>query len=440
LIHFLCNSRFSAIFYSLIFACLLFEFLAPSSQPVFIAPTNVGVVQSASDNTEENSLETDTDVPKEPEYDPIAVFKANVDHEIYKDRTNHDWVKLEKKWRKEHVARERIKIEISRAAYEKQLLDRLKENKGFTAALLFLLNCELNYMDERLKNKSTISEHVAELFGALERLDMMPWLDDYPVYLLYTGDCSQIAPMVDKNHSNTFWVDVNEVFTAPKEFQDREKNKIRYGNYNAHKLSYRSMCDFWTRKVFNLDQVKSLDYYMRLDTDTLLYTEMDAFEKMHATDSVYGYYNFHYDTHLGEFMNEFLNRYVERHNLTPFHYINQTFEGMIFPNGYRKTPMFYTNLEICKISHFHSEDVRKFNDALDRSKGIYEYCWGDALTRWFQVMMFTSKVHCFDDFEFINHQGQKATCHKLAPWGEPEYRGLLNWTESHWDDVLGKTS
>ena len=139
---------------------------------------------------------------------------------------------------------------------------------------------------------------------------------------------------------------------------------------------------------------------MRIDDDSYIHSDVDLFRLFHETKADYGYFKFSYDPFFVSFgYNDLVRDYIKENNLTHHipNYVN-------IKEGH--SPVFYNNFEMVKISHFKRKDVREFNERVKQSGGIFEYRWGDAISRFFQITLFTDKVKCFTDGFEYSHQGR----------------------------------
>merc|ERR1712023_146568 len=142
------------------------------------------------------------------------------------------------------------------------------------------------------------------------------------------------------------------------------------GDIRGFPLSYAVMCEFWGAKVFDLAEVKSLEYYLRLDADSTIScneNSPDAFVTLKSRRMHYGYYAFSRDDwevsidfaqHLHKFMAYQNASWAELNRKVP---------------GSRDTsPMFYNNFEVVDLSFFRQKVVQVFTDSVVASNGIYD--------------------------------------------------------------------
>jgi len=192
-------------------------------------------------------------------------------------------------------------------------------------------------------------------------------------------------------------------FKAAPNFDGQGQKYPKWASKTFH-WGYRAMCDFWSTQVFDIPELSSLDFYMRIDDDSKLHCDtspqMDPFLTMRQHGYDYGYYKFAYDIVPGH--EEWVQSFIENHTADTgvFPTLASEVERRLPYNdhGLFHVPSFYNNLEIVRLAYFRSPSVRAFNDAVARSRGIWEYRWGDAVQRYFQLALFaknfTASVWC----------------------------------------------
>jgi hypothetical protein len=218
-------------------------------------------------------------------------------------------------------------------------------------------------------------------------------------------------------------------WTHPSEYNRTKKFK------DGFTLGYRKMCDFWATKIQQVAIKFDLDWYMRLDLDSFLACEVslvpfrgklkllprvaswigtqsdNLFEAMRTGNFTYGYFSHERDAaSVSKGYNRFVKQYVLDHGLN----LNGTIAGQlpIAKESDRSGSLsFYNNFEIVKVSHLLRADVLNFTRAVSQSHGIYDWRWGDAIIRFYQVALFLRKqdVHCFtyiSSKHFYEHQGK----------------------------------
>ena len=159
-------------------------------------------------------------------------------------------------------------------------------------------------------------------------------------------------------------------------------------------LGYRDMCKFFAFDVFFDKCLDETEYFVRLDTDSFfIYTNKKFINKLESLKYEYAYIANTIQTEdkavsLG--FGKCLYSFCKNNNNTFFQgrdYLKLCQEATLRPK------IFYTNFEIVKINWARSNRHKKMMFHIIRSKGIYNYRWGDALIRYYVVnLLSASKV------------------------------------------------
>ena len=157
------------------------------------------------------------------------------------------------------------------------------------------------------------------------------------------------------------------------------------------RISYRHMCRFHSKGVYQHPMIQMLDYHWRLDDDSVLLSPVnyDVFEFMQSRGLQYGYIWIHLDAYsCTEGLWEATEDFIRIFNVTPTFY-----------NEWFRPRLFYNNFEISKVSLWLSPSYTAYVDYLDRLGGIYYHRWGDAPIKGLAVSMFLPKTqtHFFKD-------------------------------------------
>ena len=162
------------------------------------------------------------------------------------------------------------------------------------------------------------------------------------------------------------------------------------------------MCRFFCGQVFNHPALKQYDWYLRLDSDSYLLTDIkyDVFEYMAQNNKKYAY--------VGEYRKdnpivtvglwETTKAFMKEKGITP-----KSMEGKL-TNGEWAEDIFYTNFEIVNLPFFRGEEYTSYFQALDETKQIYYNRWGDAPVRWLAVHMLLSdeEIWCVKDIAYLH--------------------------------------
>lgn len=177
------------------------------------------------------------------------------------------------------------------------------------------------------------------------------------------------------------------------------------------------MIHFWWKEVFQIPEVRALQYYCRLDSDSYLLDNVkdDVFSFMEENNYKYGY---RVDMDEPEYvihgLHDFVEDYMEQHPKTKLQAQQNQFT--LPPKPERITagmPIFYNNFEIVHVPTFiETSAIQSFVDSVDETYNIYLHRWGDAPLRTVLCKLFLSnnEVHRFCNFGYF-HQGYRSpTC------------------------------
>jgi len=231
---------------------------------------------------------------------------------------------------------------------------------------------------------------------------------------------------------------------------------------------YQHMSRFWARTIFEHARVAALEFYLRLDTDSLLLSPLlDVFEDAARRGVKYGYRMAGKDWrgrnvglwsfHEGFLRNSGRVQPCAGRKLCRDQVVGGGDDGLdggqedarrggqeeedccredwgsllTVARGSRRAsgrggfnlgdeteaPMLYTNMELVDVRRFRSADVWAFVEAIDASHGIYVHNWGDAQIRWLEVATFLrdDEVHRYCHF---GYQHAAAAARAFECWQE----------------------
>ena len=155
-------------------------------------------------------------------------------------------------------------------------------------------------------------------------------------------------------------------------------------------IGYRHMCRFFSGEMYKHPEIIKYDYYMRLDTDSLINSKIpyDIFRQFEQNGYYYGYPKLDKDH----------PKVVQGLWASSKQYkIDKKIQGNIPPY----LGMFYTNFEIGYIPWFLKSGYMKYYDYLDKQGGIYTRRWGDTPIKYIGINMLMKNEHihhvtCFD--------------------------------------------
>lgn len=144
----------------------------------------------------------------------------------------------------------------------------------------------------------------------------------------------------------------------------------------GHKWSvgYRHMSRFFCHGMFQLQFVQELEFYWRLDADSMLLEQVtaDPFEIMKRKGRVYGYNVIAFeDAAVATGLFDAVRHHFARGSSS------QVLGKHVNSNEWNKS-MFYTNFEISRVDFWRSAAYERFFQDVDKAGGIYYRRWGDA--------------------------------------------------------------
>jgi hypothetical protein len=264
------------------------------------------------------------------------------------------------------------------------------------------------------------------LFGKMKSCS---WLTSVPAFIL----TEELPSPEDMRNTLAAWPNVSIVDIRAKGLWDIPEmyKGIQYPHFKDHDyrngdhdftygMPYRLMCDLWSTKIMHLAKDLGVDYYLRLDTDSLLTCDTstpstpsfaakvdeegtqhtfsvarDLFDVVKEGDHVYGYYRTMRDTpSVSEGFNHLVKAYAHEQGLDLHGKIGSQ---LMEEKDNKGSLQYYNNLEVVKVDYFLQPEVQKFTNHVAKSNGIYEYRWGDAIVRFWQVALFSKPkdVACF---------------------------------------------
>ncbi len=160
-------------------------------------------------------------------------------------------------------------------------------------------------------------------------------------------------------------------------------------------LSYRHMCRFQAKLVYQQPILQSAQFLWRLDDESVLTNQIDydVFEFMRTRGFTYGYIWEHRDaqdcvTGLWNYTAD----YIRRMNIPANRFNHQ----------WTSPKIYYNNFEVSSMDLWRSEQYQAFIEYIDLLGGIYLHRWGDAPIKGIAVSLFvpTQRVHHFRDIGY----------------------------------------
>jgi len=214
---------------------------------------------------------------------------------------------------------------------------------------------------------------------------------DYPVIVFHEADSRDLLGWMFRKHVHIrlFFQEVR--FDIPGHIN---ASAVVFNITCLSYLSYRHMCRFHAKQVYEQAILVGLEYMWRLDDDSLLPLPInyDLFVFMQRHHFQYGYIKIHmdsYDCTIGLW--EAVKRYEKlKHLKSPYFH------------KWTEPKIFYNNFEISALSLWTSKQYQDYINYIDQLGGIYYYRWGDAPIKSIAVMLFLREeaTHLFADVTY----------------------------------------
>lgn len=229
----------------------------------------------------------------------------------------------------------------------------------------------------------------------------------YPLYIMTEGDATRHRELEVLLGNATDGLDIHwfdPQFDFPPGY-DPEKIPSQVHQVKRSPWGYHHMIRFWSVTLLHHPAVRDLDYYMRLDTDSFLYShiEFDVFAYMKKHKIAFGYRNCGFDhpavtQGIWPWFKDFLtnNRVHPPNHALPSNLSRIATENLM--------PMVYNNFEIIDVARWLRSDLQLMSSAFDLSYGTYVWRWNDAIFRWFAAAAFLrdEEMHRFCHFSYIH--------------------------------------
>ena len=84
------------------------------------------------------------------------------------------------------------------------------------------------------------------------------------------------------------YIDVSCLFQPPEAARGKRYTTEVAKDMTKERVGYRTMCLFWSSLIFKIPAIAKLESYLRLDTDSIFLSDVDVFQRFHASPNVYG--------------------------------------------------------------------------------------------------------------------------------------------------------
>ena len=211
----------------------------------------------------------------------------------------------------------------------------------------------------------------------------------YPIIIFHENEFNKRRDEVRQlTRSDVYFQSIT--FSIPKFLDEPVPVKIPC----TSSISYRHMCRFHAKTVYELPIMQDLLYYWRLDDDSVLLSNVsyDVFQHMDKNQLQYGYIWRHLDAHdCVRGLWEGTRKYIDAKDLATYSF-----------DTWKEPWLYYNNFEISATRTWFTKAYQDYIEYIDRLGGIYYHRWGDAPIRGIAVSMFIpkSQVHYFKDIGY----------------------------------------
>jgi len=251
---------------------------------------------------------------------------------------------------------------------------------------------------------------ISELQTALRSLEFLQGDIDSPspVLIFNEGDLSdESITLIRTSTDRPIAFPLVDFTLFPDGFDPETETSWYVPTYS--KWGYHQMIRFFDTLIWEHPAIERFETIMRIDSDSC-FKEVNSYLPLMKNDAIVYHSQFVGHEHpsvpnlegLYEFTKEYLKT-IERNPGNPvlWDYIETT---MTFK---KSLPVFRTNAEISRKSFMQSGDLTSWHHALSEEEpfGVFRDRWGDAVTRFLEVVMFASADEIFTSrFDGYFHQ------------------------------------
>ena len=239
----------------------------------------------------------------------------------------------------------------------------------------------------------TKSQRINRLQNSLQLLDGN--FNDkyqYPVIIFHESNLEASLEKIRRfTNSTVYFQEIS--FTMPGFLT----NNVTFNIPCLSKVSYRQMCRFHAKEIYEHPIIQGFDYLFRLDDDSFITRPIhyDVFGFMRTGDTDYGFIWSHYDAMS---CTKGLWEATE-------HFINTTGIKPYFFHKWKRPHIYYNNFEISRTAIWLSEEYKSYVNYLDRLGGMFYHRWGDAPIKGIAISMLVpkNKTHLFKDIGYTHN-------------------------------------
>jgi hypothetical protein len=208
--------------------------------------------------------------------------------------------------------------------------------------------------------------------------------NNYPIVIMCDERINESIINDIKKYSNTnfefIFINFNSHEYSKNINQDVPEYIYVNGVERPFGIGYRNMCRLYSYGMYEIEELKNTNYYLRLDCDSFFVDKVnyDIFKFMQNNNYIYGYNCITTDNpvvceNLWEISKDYSN----------FNFVKKIPIDEIIQHN-----MYYTNFEIAKFEWFKKSDYKNYFKFLDAKNGIYKWRWGDSVIKYLGISMF----------------------------------------------------
>jgi len=232
----------------------------------------------------------------------------------------------------------------------------------------------------------------------------------YPVIIIHTEEFTEENKRTVFSHTRSLDDSIDIRFVSAGEFARNspntnhvpETNCAIATKHNRIRQGYFGMCAFFARDILRLPDFKSLDYYMRLDTDSCINDVVyeDFFKVAYEQNAQYMYRDLFWETdscwenwrlpvksYACENVDDLAPGALE--SISWWSDMNfSDCSNNLQVKTYPRSRVFATNWEVVHLPSFQEPRVARFIDYIYDNGGIWKSRWGDAPLRTITALLF----------------------------------------------------
>ncbi len=287
--------------------------------------------------------------------------------------------------------------------------------------ITYLFKRELiaNSFQAEKSHPSFIKDTVHNLLLSLNLLKSnCPWSINYPIHIFYDKiGLSEIEKeLILEEFSNVKFHIFPSIINSSisLEIVHDEMNKMKKKGLAQRDIGYRRMCNWYAYDLWRHPEIKTYDYVMRLDTDSLILSELstDLFKEIQKANIDYIYRIAqeadYFTMEFFKFINskiiipKKLNVDLLKFNISSLSSLNKVLKGFNKLDDKKNFPYVFNNFFVAKASLFREGRSFEYLKTIINSGNIFYKRWGDANIHSVILALINAKVeNCSNISNFV---------------------------------------